>query len=98
MLGGKISLSSCPGLSTNDVEGLGLLNASTVYSRKRRIRRVLHSFDNEFTRDEGFHEGYEIHYGDVIQQFTAMSNDKRPCQISIEKLDLTARATAERNA
>ena len=66
MLGRKIRLSAGPGQGANNLEGLGLLNVSTVYSGKKRVRRVQYSFDNEFMRAERLHEGYEIHYGDVI--------------------------------
>lgn len=50
-----------------EYQGLGLLDSSFIYSRKKTTAKVSYSIRNAHFRCEGTREGYEIHYGSVLE-------------------------------
>ena len=68
MLGKKIRFRAGSSNSVREMDGLGLLNVTTVYSKRKNVRRICYSLDNDIMKDEGQYEGYEIHYGEVLNR------------------------------
>lgn len=66
------------------VEGLGLLDARTVYSTKKRVTEVSYSFMDKKRFGAGEHTGYEIHYGRTYtrEQCMLVANERREGAVS----------------